>query len=147
MPFYRYSSLPKPSHFLVSFISYDRKISFAFTVQSEPLKICCQISYDKGFAWYVHWVCVKKTSIQNNCDQMGFPDAWSRRAKVNSVTPGRCGFNYKLVVFKLIPPPTQDTSSFPNEITLRRMPQNLTNVWSTLVQVMAWCLTAPSNYM
>ena len=33
------------------------------------------------------------------------------------------------------------------EIALRQMPQDLTNDWSTLTQVMDWCPPAPSHYL
>ena len=64
---------------------------------------------------------------------------------INSLVPGRCGCNLKLVIFKL-------TSrvyilNISCEIALRWMPQDLTGDKSTLVQVMAWCRQATSHYL
>ena len=59
---------------------------------------------------------------------------------VNSLAPGRCGNNFKRVIFKL----TSRIWLFSNqyEIALGRMPLDPTDDKSKLVQVMAWCLTA-----
>ena len=49
------------------------------------------------------------------------------------------------IIFKLIP---QDSSlGACCEIALRWLPQNLSNVESTLVQVMTWCRQATSHYL
>ena len=64
---------------------------------------------------------------------------------VNSLTPKRCGSNSKSIIFKLI---IQNRSlGIWCEITLRWMPQNLTNQKSTSVQVMAWCHQATNHYL
>ena len=57
------------------------------------------------------------------------------------------GFDYslKLINFKLII--MINILSIFCEIGIRWMPQHLTDHKSTLVQVMAWCLTAPSHYL
>ena len=65
---------------------------------------------------------------------------------VNSLAPGKCSINFKSIIFKL----TIQKSSLGTccEIALRRrMPQNLTNEKSTLVQVMAWCCQITSHYL
>ena len=57
---------------------------------------------------------------------------------------GRCGSNFKSIIFKLI---MQDTSlGTRREIALRFMPQIFINK-STLVLVMAWCRQASSHYL
>ena len=65
--------------------------------------------------------------------------------QVDSLTPGRCGSNFKSLIFRLI---IQHSSlGTCCEIALRWMPENLTNKRSTLLQVMAWCRQAPSHYL
>ena len=64
---------------------------------------------------------------------------------VNSLVPGRCGWNLNLVIFKLTS--RVDTLSISGEIALRWMPQDFTDDKSTLVQVMAWCRQATSHYL
>ena len=56
--------------------------------------------------------------------------------KFNSLDPGRLGFNFKLVFFKILA--GTDISSISCEIAPTRMPQDLSDDISTLVQVMAW---------
>ena len=63
----------------------------------------------------------------------------------NSLAPGRCRCDLKLVIFKLIP--RIHIWSIFCEIALRWMPQDLTSDKSTLVQVMAWCRQATSHYL
>ena len=60
----------------------------------------------------------------------------------NSLSPGRCGNNFKSIDFKLIKQNTRLGSH--NEISLSWMKQNLINEKSTLVQVMAWWRQATS---
>ena len=60
-----------------------------------------------------------------------------RKIFVNLLAPGRCGINFKSVIFELI---VQNSSlGTHHEITFRWMPHNLTNEKSVLAQVMAWC--------
>ena len=61
--------------------------------------------------------------------------------RINSLAPGGCAGNVKLVMFisKI------DIMNISCETALRYMPQKFTDDQSTLVQVMAWCLTAPSQ--
>ena len=66
-------------------------------------------------------------------------------AKFNSLAPGRCGCNFKLVIFKLIPKIVMFRISC--EIALRWIPEDLVNGKSTLVQIMAWCLQATNHYL
>ena len=54
---------------------------------------------------------------------------------------GKCGSNFKSISFKLI---IQNSC---REITVKWIPQNLTNEKSTLVQVMACCHQATSHYL
>ena len=54
----------------------------------------------------------------------------------NSFTPGRCGYNLKLVILLL--KPRIDILSISCEIILEWMPQDLTDDKSTMVQSMAW---------
>ena len=56
---------------------------------------------------------------------------------VNSLAPGRFQFNFRKVIFKLTL--VNGGWGISYEITLRWMPQDLTDDKSTLVQVMAWC--------
>ena len=63
---------------------------------------------------------------------------------VKPLAPGRCGSNFKSVIFKH-KKQIKFMSSFP-EIALMWMPQNSIDK-STLVQVMAWCHQAPSHYL
>ena len=55
---------------------------------------------------------------------------------VNSLVPRRCGCNLKSIIFKLIS--RTDVLCISCEISLRWMPEDLTDDKSTLVQVMAW---------
>ena len=65
------------------------------------------------------------------------------RWQVNSLVPGRCGCNLKLVklTWKV------HILSISCEIALRWIPQDFTVDESTLVQVMAWCRQATSHYL
>ena len=63
----------------------------------------------------------------------------------NSLAPGRCGCNLKLVIFKLTS--RVDILSISCEIALRWMTQDFIDDKSTLVQVMAWCRQATSHYL
>ena len=65
--------------------------------------------------------------------------------QINSLAPGRCGCNVKLVIFKLTS--RVHILSIWCEIALRWMPLDFTDDKSTLVQVMAWCRQATSHYM
>ena len=58
----------------------------------------------------------------------------------NSLAPGRCSWNLKSVIFKVIL--RIDISSISCEIALMSMPQDLIDDKSTLVQVLAWCWAA-----
>ena len=63
----------------------------------------------------------------------------------NSLAPAGCGSNFKIMIFQLI---TQNINLANRcEISLRCMPQNLTDDKSILVQVMAWCHQATSRYL
>ena len=63
----------------------------------------------------------------------------------NSLASGRCGRNFKSIIFKLI----IHSSSLGTrcEIAVRWTPQELPSEKSTLVQVLAWCHQAPSHYL
>ena len=62
----------------------------------------------------------------------------------HSVAAGGCDNNFQSMIFKLI---IQNSSWIPcREIVLKWMPQNFTDVNSTMVQVMAWCRQATSHY-
>ena len=63
----------------------------------------------------------------------------------NSLAPGRYDNNFGSKIFKLIPQNSSLGASC--EIALRWLPQNLSNVKSTLVQVMAWCHQATGHYL
>ena len=56
---------------------------------------------------------------------------------VNSLAPERCCCGHELVIFKLIS--RTDISSISNATALRWMPHVLTDDYSALIQVMAWC--------
>ena len=64
---------------------------------------------------------------------------------INWLAPGRCGSNFKSVIFKHILRITFIKASC--EIAPRWIPQNTFDDKSTLVQVMAWCRQAPSHYL
>ena len=64
---------------------------------------------------------------------------------VNSLAPGRFEFKFRLVIFK--PILVNDGWGISYEITLRWMPQDLTDDEATLVQVMACCRQATSHYL
>ena len=67
------------------------------------------------------------------------------RSRFNSLDSGRCGCNFKIVIF----PCTlrNEFWSIFREIASRYMSQNPIDDKSTLVQMMAWCLQAPSHYL
>ena len=58
----------------------------------------------------------------------------------NSLAPGRFQFSFRKVIFKLTLVNGDWGISY--EIALKRMPEDLTDDKSTLVQVMAWCRQA-----
>ena len=65
--------------------------------------------------------------------------------RFNSLTPGRCSYNLKSIIFKF--KSRIDISSTSCEIALRFMPEDITDIWWTLVQVMAWCCQVTSHYL
>ena len=64
---------------------------------------------------------------------------------INSLAPGRCGCNFRNIIFELIS--WIDTLSATSKIVVRWMPQNSSDDKSTLVQVMAWCGQATNHYL
>ena len=73
-------------------------------------------------------------------------DPWRWVMKViDSLAPGRSGFNFKSVIFNLVLLIHIFRSSYDN--ALRWMSWNLSEDKSTLVQVMAQCRQATSNYL
>ena len=63
----------------------------------------------------------------------------------NSLVRGKCGINFKSMIFKSI---IQNDSWVPCcKIALRLMPKNFTNEKSTMVRVMAWSCQATSHYL
>ena len=70
---------------------------------------------------------------------------WQAKPRLNSSALGKCGSSFKSVIFK--PILWIIIWSDNCEFALRWMPQNTFGDKSTLVQVMAWCLTAPSHYL
>ena len=64
---------------------------------------------------------------------------------LNSLAPGGFHLNFREVILKLIL--VNGGWGISYEITLRWMPQDLTDDKSTLVQVMAWCRQATSHYL
>ena len=78
----------------------------------------------------------------------GWPGDDSLRSNLwvlNSLASGRCGHNFKIIIFKLIP--WTDISCAACKIVVRWIPQNSICDKSTLVQVMAWCCQATSHYL
>ena len=66
--------------------------------------------------------------------------------RLTVIAPGRCSCNIWLLIFKLIS--RRYILNISHEIALRWMPRLRPHWWfSTLVQVMAWCLMAPSHYL
>ena len=94
----------------------------------------------------INW---KLLSCLQYCGQWSFFllifDPLIKRIQFNSLAPGGFDYSLKLVNFKLIS--MIDILSISLEITIRWMPQHLTEHKSTLVQVMAWCRQAPSHYL
>ena len=64
---------------------------------------------------------------------------------INSLAPGRFQSNFRKVIFKLTL--VNGGWGISYKIALRRMPQDLTDDKSILVQVMAWCHQATSHYL
>ena len=64
---------------------------------------------------------------------------------INSLAAGRCGNNFKSIIFKLIFQIDILNNSY--RIALRRMPQNPFDDKSVLVQVMAWCHQTTSHHL
>ena len=70
---------------------------------------------------------------------------WNICWVINSLAPGRCGSNFKSMIFTLI---IQGSSlGIHLEIDLKWMPKNLTIEESTLFQVMTWCRQATSHFL
>ena len=70
---------------------------------------------------------------------------WPLVLMFNSLAPEGFEYSLKLINFKLIS--TINILSIFCEIAIRWMPQHLTDHWSTLVQLMAWCRQATSHYL
>ena len=64
---------------------------------------------------------------------------------INSLAPGRSGYDFKNLIFNLVLLIGILRSLYDN--ALRWMPQNITDDKSTLVQVKAWCRQAASHYL
>ena len=65
--------------------------------------------------------------------------------KINSLAPGRCGKNFKNIIFKTVIWTSSWSTQY--EIVRKWMSEILTNEKSTLLQVMAWCHQATSHYL
>ena len=63
----------------------------------------------------------------------------------NSLTPGRCGSNFIIMIFKLIL--WNDILNISCKVVIRRMPQKSVHDKSILVQVMDWCCQVVSYYL
>ena len=64
---------------------------------------------------------------------------------INPLASGRCGCNFKNIIFELIS--WINTLSTSRKIVVRWMPQNSAVDKSTLVQLMAWCRQATNHYL
>ena len=64
---------------------------------------------------------------------------------INSMFPGRCSWNLKSLIFKLLS--RIDIMGISSETSLWWMPRYLNDDLSALVQVMVWCCQATSHYM
>ena len=64
---------------------------------------------------------------------------------INSLAPGRCANDIRSMIFKFIS--MLDILSITCKTSLMWMSQDLTDDYSILVQVMAWCCQAPSHYL
>ena len=64
---------------------------------------------------------------------------------INSLAPGKSEWNFRSLIFQIISVIDGWVTSW--ELTLRWMSLDLTDDKLTLVQVMAWCLMAPSHYL
>ena len=87
--------------------------------------------------------------IHMACVQLTGNNRWvgwiCRQDKVNSLAPGRFEQNFREVIFKLIS--VSDGCGISCKIALRWMPLDLTDDKSILVQIMAWCHQATSQYL
>ena len=123
--------------------------------QPEILGVGAIPSDDHALSWVgpahydVHWRQQHNVGELLHCLHIALSTVkyLQRRKWVNSLVPGRCGNNFKSMIFKL----TVQNSSWSTgwETALRIMPHNLINDKSTLVQVMAWswCRQTTSHYL
>ena len=65
---------------------------------------------------------------------------------IESFVPGVCGWDLKWVIFKHIHVSRIYIFSTPYENALRWIPENLTNDWSTLIEIIARCRQAILNH-
>ena len=96
-------------------------------------------------AW--HWPCDKPLSEPMEVSvyvSLGLNEI-TQRPRLNSLVPGRCGCNLKLVIFKLTS--RLDILSISCEIALRWMPKDFTDDKSTLVEVITWANVDPVLYL
>ena len=88
---------------------------------------CIHIVYRHKNVWEYQW-----SNFIYNCMSTFLHYVHCKDALLDCSTPGgeRC-----------------ESLTWVDEIVPRHMPQDLIDDYSTLVQVMAWCLTAPSHYL
>ena len=90
--------------------------------------------HQNGYFFFLIWCSICKMSVillKPEC--------------VNSLAPCRIWFDFRWVIFKQIL--VTDVWVISCEITLRWVSQGLTDNKSTLVQVLAWCRQATSDYL
>ena len=90
-----------------------------------------------GFLFYLHCL-LSSLDLLSDRYHMGF-------VVFNSLTPGRFGWDFREVIFKLHF--VIAGWGISNEVAIRWMSLDFADDKSTLVQVMAWCHQAPSHYL
>ena len=110
-----------------------------------PTESWCKLHDGNGASstgrWLSHCLSV---CVSAHCLSVSLPMA-IHPSIIKSLAPGRCCCNLRLIIFKFIS--WTDIWSISFEISLMRMPQDLTNYQSTLVQIMPWCCKATSHYL
>ena len=90
--------------------------------------------------WFinVHWVELYQAKPEQSLRLM-------RTDLLNSLAPGKFEWNFRYLIIQTIL--VIDGRVISCELALRWMSLDVTDGRSALVQVMAWCLTAPSHYL
>ena len=126
-------------HMWSQIVANIRETSILFSQYMYLFRPCWRKTLPENYYPYLSWwMWFHEKWIY---DEFEFMMGVRRISCINSLAPEICGSNFKSIIFILI---IQGTHC---EIAARRMPQNLTDEKSTLVQVMAWCCQATSHYL